>query len=66
MVKYNHCGSFLFACYFNFHVNVFAISVLVIFSIVIQSQTCFDSSEHSSVHRQGKELSEHCSWIFFP
>lgn len=54
MVKYNHCGGFLFVYYFNLDVNVFAISVFAIFSIVVQSQTCFDSLEHSNLHRQGK------------
>lgn len=56
MVKYNHCGGFLFVYYFNLDVNVFAISVFVIFSIVMQSQTCFDSLEHSNLHRQGKRV----------
>lgn len=54
MVKYNHCGGFLFfyVCYFNLDENVFAISVFVIFTI-IQSQTCIDSLEHNGLHRQG-------------
>jgi len=41
------------------------ICVFVIFRLVTESQICFDSLEHSSLHTWGKELSEHCSWIFY-
>lgn len=64
MVKYNNCGGFLFVCYFNLDVNIFVMSVFAIFSIVTQSQTCFDSLEQQFAQR--KELSERCSRIFLP